>query len=309
MRTVNVLEGSETTMDVAVIQVLVFMAVLFLVVGVNAVIRKENQTLSGPKPLIFRVFYAEIGMLGKMTGPWMDHAFPAQARAIRNDLVAAALPLEPLEIRGLQCFAGAVIGAVTCVMTFIVSLHIGYALLAGVLFALMGWVYPVSWVARCALQRKDRMSKSMPYAIDLITVAMEAGQDFGAAVRNLVNEGPRGPLRDEFGVTLRQIELGKSRVEALKAMADRIQLDEFRSLVTSVVQSSEMGASISGTLKIQAEEIRRRRFQRAERQAARAPSLMLIPTALFILPAVFIIIAVPIVIRAMESGMGGYFKR
>jgi tight adherence protein C len=70
-----------------------------------------------------------------------------------------------------------------------------------------------------------------------------------------------------------------------------------------------MGASISGTLKIQAEEIRRRRFQRAERQAARAPSLMLIPTALFILPAVFIIIAVPIVIRAMESGMGGYFKR
>lgn len=295
-------------MDVAVIQMLVFMAVLFLVIGVNAVIRKEHATLAGNKPLVFRVFYSEVGLLGKMAGPWMDHTFPLQARAIRSDLVAAALPLEVAEIRGLQCFAGAVLGAVAGIVTFILSMSGAYALLGGLLMALMGWYYPVSWVARCAMQRKDRMSKSMPYAIDLITVAMEAGQDFGAAVRNLVNDGPRGPLRDEFGVTLRQVELGKSRIEALKSMSERIQLDEFRSLVTSVIQSSEMGASISATLKIQAEEIRRRRFQRAERQAARAPSLMLIPTALFILPSVFIIIAVPIVIRAMESGMGEYFK-
>ena len=296
-------------MDVAVIQILVFMAMLFLVIGINAVVRKEHVTLSSAKPLVFRVFYMEIGMLGKLAGPWMDHAFPVQARAIRNDLIAAALPVDSSEVRGLQCFGGAVIGAITCIVTFILSMNWAYALLGGLFFALLGWYYPVSWVARRALQRKDRMSKSMPYAIDLVTVAMEAGQDFGAAVRNLVNDGPHGPLRDEFGVTLRQVELGKSRIEALKAMADRIQLDEFRSLVTSVTQSSEMGASIAATLKIQAEEIRRRRFQRAERQAARAPSLMLIPTALFILPAVFIIIVVPIVIRAMESGMGEYFKR
>ena len=296
-------------MDVAIIQMLAFLSILFLVTGLNAVIRKESETLAGTKPLVFRVFFSEIGAVGKMTGPWTDHAFPLQAMRLRNDLVAAALPLETAEIRGLQGFAGAVLGAVCCIVAFILSLNWAYALLAGVFFALLGWYYPVSWVARLAEQRKDRMSKSMPYAIDLITVAMEAGQDFGAAVRNLVNDGPHGPLRDEFGVTLRQVELGKSRVEALKAMSDRIQLDEFRSLVTSVIQSSEMGASISATLKIQAVEIRRRRFQRAERKAARAPSLMLIPTALFILPSVFIIIFVPIVIRAMESGMSDIFKQ
>ena len=296
-------------MDVAFIQMLVFLAVLFLVIGIHAVIRQESTTLAGTKPLVFRVFYSEIGLVGKLTGPWADHAFPVQAQHIRNDLIAGALPLEVAEVRGLQGFAGGVVGAVCCIITFILSLNWAYALLAGVFFALLGWSYPVSWVSRLAMQRKDRMSKSMPYAIDLITVAMEAGQDFGAAVRNLVNDGPHGPLREEFGVTLRQVELGKSRIEALKAMADRIQLDEFRSLVTSVIQSSEMGASISATLKIQAEEIRRRRFQKAERKAARAPSLMLIPTALFILPSVFIIIAVPIVIRAMDSGMGEYFKR
>jgi len=295
-------------MEVVIIQMLAFLSVLFLVVGVNAVIRKENVTLSGPKPMVFRVFYNEIAVIGNMTGPWADNAFPLQVKRIRNNLIAAALPLESAEIRGLQGFAGGLLGLVACLMTFIMSLNWAYALLAGLFFALLGWYYPVSWVERLAVQRKDRMSKSLPYAIDLITVAMEAGQDFGAAVRNLVKEGPLGPLRDEFGVTLRQTELGKSRVEALKAMADRIQLDEFRSLVTSVIQSSEMGASIAATLKIQAEEIRRRRYQRAERQAARAPSLMLIPTALFILPAVFIVIFVPIMIRAMESGMGQYFN-
>ena len=296
-------------MDVIIIQLLVFLAILFLASGIQAVIRKENTTLTGSKPLVFRVFDNEIATLGRTTGAWADHAFPLQTQRIRNDLIAGALPLEGIEVRGLQGFAGASLGAIVCIMIFILSLNWAYALLGGVGFALLAWYYPVAWVSRCALQRKDRMSKSMPYAIDLITVSMEAGQDFGAAVRNLVNDGPHGPLREEFGVTLRQIELGKSRIEALKAMSDRIQLDEFRSLVTSVIQSSEMGASIAATLKIQAEEIRRRRYQRAERQAARAPSLMLIPTALFIMPSVFIIIAAPIVIRAMESGMGEYFKR
>ncbi len=294
-------------MDLAIIQILVFLAILCLVTGINAVIRNESTTQQGGKPALFRVFSNEIEMLGKLTGPWTDHAFPQQALRIRNDLIASTLPLEVSEIRGLQGLAGMLLGAVACIMTFILSMNWAYALLGGIFFAWLGWYYPVTWVARLAIQRKDLMSRGMPYAIDLITVSMEAGQDFGAAVRNLVTDGPRGPLRDEFGITLRQVELGKSRVDALKAMADRIQLDEFRSLVTSVVQSSELGASIASTLKSQAVEIRRRRFQKAERKAARAPSLMLIPTALFILPSVFIIIFVPIMIRAMNSGMNKHF--
>ena len=295
-------------MDVFVIQMLAFLAILFLVLGLSAVIRGEDKTLPGTKPFVFRVFHSEIGTLGRLTGPWMDHTFPDQARQLRSDIIAGALTVESAEVRGAQAFAGAVAAALTCIMVFVVSLTWLYAILGGLIVGLTAWYYPVAWVNRLAVTRKNLMSKSMPYAIDLITVAMEAGQDFGAAVRNLVADGPLGPLRDEFGVTLRQVELGKSRVEALKAMSDRIQLDEFRSLVTSVVQSSEMGASIASTLKIPAEEIRRARFHRAERMAARAPSLMLIPTALFILPAVFIIIVTPIFIRAHESGMSTYFK-
>ena len=227
-------------MDVIVIQMLVFLAILFLVLGLNAVVRKEDVTLPGAKPLMFRVFHSEVGTVGKMTGPWADHAFPMQARQLRNDIIAGALPLEVSEIRGMQGFGGAVIAAITCIMVFVLSMNWAYAVLVGLLFGLLAWYYPVAWVSRKAVERKNKMSKGMPYAIDLITVAMEAGQDFGAAVRNLVNDGPHG--------------------------------------------------------------------HRAERQAARAPSLMLIPTALFILPAVFIIIVTPIIIRAKDSGLSTYFK-
>ncbi|MDD2600735.1 MAG: type II secretion system F family protein [Kiritimatiellae bacterium] len=292
--------------EIAVIQIIVFMAVLFLVTGINSIVRREHTTLAVKKPWVFRVFYKEIDVLGKMSGNQLEQVFLAQTRKIRNDLVAGALPVNVVEVRGLQAFIGVALAVVAAVITFIICLNWLYALCAGLLLMLLGWYYPLSWVARVAFQRKEAMSRSLPYAIDLITVAMEAGQDFGAAVRNLVAQGPQGALRDEFGVMLRETELGKSRVEALQMMSEKIQLDEFRSLVTAVVQSSEMGSSIAGTLKMQAEEIRRQRYNKAERQAARAPSLMLIPTALFILPAVFIIIIVPIAIKAMESGVSGY---
>ena len=220
---------------------MVFFTVLCLVTGINSVIRREYITLNVKKPWVFKVFYMEIDVLGKMTGSRIEQTFPAQTRQIRRDIVAGAMPVNVLEVRGLQGFAGIVCGVTAAVVTFIISLNWLYSVCAGFFLLLLGWYYPLSWVARVAFQRKETMSRSLPYAIDLITVAMEAGQDFGAAVRNLVTQGPPGPLRDEFGVMLRETELGKSRVEALQYMSEKIQLDEFRSLVTAVVQSSEMG--------------------------------------------------------------------
>lgn len=291
-------------MEVAVIQLLAFLAVFFLVVGIRTAFKKREEEAHSEKPKIYQFFSHETAVLGALIGPWMERAFPAETARMRNDLIAAALPLAVFEVRGMQLFACLSLSLGVGAVIVILSLNVAYALLGSMLFGFLGWVYPGVWVAKQAEGRKDRMSRGLPYAIDLITVSMEAGQDFGASVRNLVSDGPRGPLRDEFGITLRQIELGKSRIDGLKAMAERIQLDEFRSLVTAVVQSSEMGASIAMALKLQAEEVRRRRFQRAERKAARAPSLIVIPTALFILPAVFIVIFVPVIMRAVAAGVG-----
>lgn len=297
-------------MEVVGIQVLAFASVVLFVIGLHALIRGEAIAISDGRPAVFKVFSNEISTLGKLVGPSIDYAFPFQVVRIRKDIIAGALsPLEVADIRGAQALATLAMGVTGGALTFIMTLNWSYGLLTFLVLGLIGWVYPVTWVAGTAARRKDKMGRSLPYAIDLVTVAMQAGQDFGAAVRHLVNEGPSGPLRQEFAVTLREVELGKSRIEALKAMAERIQLDEFQALVTSVIQSTEMGASIAHTLKIQAEEIRRARYHKAERQAARAPSLMLIPTALFILPAVFIVIMVPIVLRVSSSGIGTFVRR
>ncbi len=138
------------------------------------------------------------------------------------------------------------------------------------------------WLRRAAQERQEKISKELPYAIDLLTVAMEAGQDFGAAVRHFVNEVGTGPLRQEFAVMLRETDLNKSRVEAMRSMAARMQVEEFKSIVTAVVQSTEMGASVAAALKVQAEEIRRRVFiapnakQRARRHSCLFPSRYLL---------------------------------
>jgi len=295
-------------MGVLVIQLLAFASVLLFVIGIETIMRGGTRTAAGTKPLLFRIFGNEILTIGELLGTAVDNASPAQTRQIRMDLVTANLPLVVKEIRGLQGFASLGLSAVGGILVFVMSLNGLHGLLTAAILAPIGWVFPVTWVRGNAQRRQEAISRGLPFAIDLITTAMQAGQDFGAAVRHYVAEGPRGALHQELGVTLHEIELGKSRVEALKAMSERIQLEEFRTLVGAVSQSSEMGASIAETLKVNAEEIRRARYHKAERKAARAPSLMLIPTALFILPAVFIIIFTPVIIRMMESGIGNFMR-
>jgi len=287
-----------------------FFATVFFVLGLLHLFRSRRAAASrnpelpdtSNKPFFFKMFANEISQCSRVIASFYPDSSPAQ-QELSRDLVAGALDLSPLEVRGGQLL-GAILGGGVCVIpVFMLSPERIYALLAMLFGAWLGWSYPLIQVRKAAQERKESISKALPFAIDLLTVATQAGQDFGAALRNLVGSGFTGPLITEFGIVLRQIELGKNRVEALRTMAERIQVEEFRSLVTAIVQSTELGASITQTMKIQAEEIRRARFHRAERRAARAPSIMLLPTALFILPAVFIIIFTPIIIRVIDSGV------
>ena len=291
-------------MDLILTQMLAFAAVLLLVLGLSSVVRGQQQgdREDADKPGVFRILAREIQGLGQTMDPIMTRAVPEQTSSLQNELVAAALHehVSVREVRGLQGLLALIIGVTAGLVVLLISLNGAGAAFALCIFAVLGFMYPTMWVSRHARERKEAISKALPYAIDLLTVAMQAGQDFGAAVRHLVIEGPRGPLFHEFAVMLQQAELGKSRVDAMRAMSDRIQVDEFRAVVTAVIQSTEMGASVTAALKMQAEELRRSRFHKAERKAARAPSIMMIPVAIFILPAVFIVILTPVALRVMS---------
>lgn len=292
------------------IKLLSFAAAFLGVIGLNVLLfgKKREEEYGQNLPLVFRLLQTETKYLSGTIGDSLAHAMPSAARNYRNLLQVANMPkLEASDIFGAQVLWLILLGAAGALLSLAVTPSPGYAVLAFLAGAFLGWEYPSVAIQQAADKRQKLIRKNLPFSIDLITSAMQAGLDFIAAVRYYVNNSGTGPLQQEYGVVLKEIELGKSRIDALRGMSARIQIEEFKGLVTAVAEGAEMGASIVETLRIHAEEIRRARYAAAERQAQRAPSLMLIPMALFIMPAVFIIIFTPVFIRIQDSGFSQMF--
>lgn len=222
---------------------------------------------------------------------------------IENQLKLANWSLTPQLVAGAQMAYALLGGGAVLVGEFFLGVPPGLSVLLAALAAFCGWCQPTMKLASTAEKRQKELIRSLPFAIDLIGSAMRAGLDFNAAVRYYLSIGMGGPLPVEFGAMLRQSELGKSRLEALQEMAGRVQTDSFTSFVDAVSHGIEVGASIVETMKMQGEDMRRERFHLAERQAARAPSVMLFPMAVFLMPAVFIIVGTPIYFQMANAGM------
>lgn len=150
-------------------------------------------------------------------------------------------------------------------------------------------------------RRQKEIRKILPYTLDLLCLAVEAGLDFTAALNRIGENLKKNPLREELRMLTRDLSMGKTRPEALRDMERRIGVEELTSVVSALVQADELGASLGPALRIQSAELQRIRFQRAEKKAMQAPVLMLIPLVIFIFPLVFMVIFTPIGIKVMEQ--------
>jgi len=270
--------------------------------------RKDDRNLDALPPA-FRWSMGILEMLSDSGGRQLAALQENRAKDIKNKLIIAALPMRVENIfaaEALFCIVGAVVPLLFFV---IVTRRLDFGIAAGLLFGLIGFIYPSMTVSSMAEKRQELIMKNLPFAIDLIGSAMRAGLDFSAAVRYYVSmEKSSNPLAVEFGIMLRQMELGKTRVEALEEVAKRVQTDDFRSFSGAVAHGTEIGASIVETMRVQGEEMRRARFNRAERKAARAPSIMILPIAVFIMPAIFVVIGTPVLIKIQSSGLGAMMQ-
>lgn len=149
-------------------------------------------------------------------------------------------------------------------------------------------------------KRKEQMLKSMPDILDLINVSVEAGLGFDAALQKVVDK-TEGPLTQEFAHTLSEINIGKPRREALRDMADRIQVDDISTFLGSVIQADQLGVSITNVMKIQSQQVRENRRMRAEEAAQKAPIKILIPLVIFIFPTILVVLLGPAIISIMDS--------
>lgn len=170
--------------------------------------------------------------------------------------------------------------------------------IGGATFA--GFYLPHLMLSSRITRRQTEIRKAMPDALDLLTICVEAGLGFDAAMSK-VSEKWENELSLAFTRAIREVQLGKVRREALRDMADRLGIPEMTSFVAAIIQSEQLGVSMAKVLRIQSDQMRMKRRQRAEEEAHKAPVKMLIPMALLIFPSIMIIILTPAAIQIMGS--------
>lgn len=171
------------------------------------------------------------------------------------------------------------------------------------ILTLLGNFYPLIWLRDMRLRREKEILKALPVYLDFITLAVEAGLNLTGAIKQAMDKGPAGALRNEFYMVTRDLRAGVPRADALRRMEQRLNMKEITSLVGTVIQAERMGASVGAALRIQSGQRRTERFQRAEKLAMEAPVKLILPLVAFVFPVTFIVLAFPIVMKFMQEGM------
>ena len=166
--------------------------------------------------------------------------------------------------------------------------------------AVLGLYLPNVWLKAKAKQRQKAILKALPDAIDLLTTSVVAGLGIDAALGN-VAEKVKGPISVEVRRVLRDIAMGSARRDALHQFAERTQLPDIQQFVNAVVQAEQMGVSLGQVIRVQADQMRVKRRQRAEQQAYKAPVKMVFPLVLFIFPAIFVVVLGPAMIQVTRG--------
>lgn len=167
--------------------------------------------------------------------------------------------------------------------------------------AFLGFQFPLLQLKQEGEQRRKAILRALPSMLDLLTICVEAGLSLQAALIKVVEKARPGPFRDELDQVLREIQFGRPRAEALKAMAGRVDLKEVHSVVLGMVQAEAMGTSVAKNLRIQSEIARENRWSRAQEQAMQAPVKLTFPLVLFIFPVIFIVIFGPVALEFLAS--------
>lgn len=168
-------------------------------------------------------------------------------------------------------------------------------------FAALGFFYPGIWLSGVIAKRRRAIFRDLPDTLDMLRLAVDAGLDLGSAMKVVVEKGRPGPLLYELETVEREMALGRTRREAFKNFADRIQMTEINAFVVALIQADQLGASIGPLLKVQSEVSRTRRWQVAETMVNKMPMKMLGPLVIFIFPASFIILFTPLLIQWMQG--------
>lgn len=263
----------------------------------------EKKEKEDKVPYWFRFFMPMADLFAQDAGEWLSSVFIEYSTRLRRWGNDSGLQWLPARIIGLQIAMMLTTLIFVSIFLFMVDVSLFYSVWLIAALMILAAVLPVMVVIKLAKTRTAEISRILPFAIDLISSAMNAGLDFTSAVRYYTALEFQDSLSKEFNVLLSEIELGKSKSEALRNMMDRVKSDEFSRFVSAIAYSLESGAAIIDVMQIQADEVRRLRFVRLENENAKVPSKMLVPIILCIVPAVFITVLVPIILSIKDISL------
>lgn len=212
---------------------------------------------------------------------------------LRRKLILAG---EPMNLGGFLMVLATSAGLFSVLgFTMIVAMGTGFQakqLLVVVVLAVVGVVLPYYWLVSHIRRRQGVITKSLPDSFDLVTTCVEAGLGLDAALAR-VAEKVEGPFAEELSRTLREVGMGRMRRDALKELGERTGVPDLVTFVNAVVQAEQMGTSIGQVLRVQSDQLRLRRRQRAEEMAQQAPVKMVFPLVLCVFPTLFLVILGP----------------
>jgi tight adherence protein C len=233
--------------------------------------------------------------LGKLT--------PAQGMdKVRHQLILAGNPynMGTSEFMGARTMAMVMLGVATFGLTLVLGAEPLMMVAYSFGMALAGYILPVFWLGSRIKKRKKIILKTLPDAIDLMTISVEAGLAFDGAMARVAEKWDNA-LSAEFQKALSEMRVGTTKRDALHELAYRTGVPDLSTFVASIIQADQLGVSIAKVLRIQSEQMRVRRRQRAEEQAHKAPVLMMIPMVFLIFPATYIVILGPAVPKIMTA--------
>ncbi|MEA5077531.1 MAG: type II secretion system F family protein, partial [Anaerolineaceae bacterium] len=226
--------------------------------------------------------------------------------ARKLELAGSPSKMDPSTFLSSQFMTGVGFGALMIVLDLFViqSTPLGQKFILTLVAVAFGFYLPQFNLSTKITARQKSIRKSLPDALDLLTICVEAGLGFDQAMVK-VAEKWESPLSAAFGRVIQEIQLGKLRREALRDMAQNVDIPEMTSFIAIVIQSEMLGVSMAKVLRIQADQMRVKRRQLAEEEAHKAPIKMLIPMALLIFPSLMLILFTPAVMQVMSSGLMG----
>ncbi len=216
-----------------------------------------------------------------------------QRQDLQNKLDLAGRPgnLTPEDFGAIRIVAAAVLAAVGLLLGYLLqnTLYLVVALLAG---AVLGYFLPQMWLQQKVNARRQEIQKGLPDAMDLLVIAVDAGLGFDASLAR-VTDKYKNALSEEFAKVLREVNLGRPRLEAMDEMGRSSGVEDLHNFIQAVIQSEQFGTGIGKILRIQADEMRRKRRQRAQEKAAQATLKMMLPMVGCIFPTLWIVLLGP----------------